>query len=395
LALDFTTGALDARVAVARASNTATAVNSSGYVATVNANLPRFDYDPVTLACKGLLIEEARTNLTPYSADYSTWGNVFAGVTANQGTSPDGLNNASKIVPNNGQVSSWISQVGIPASTGTYTLTVYAKAAGLTAFRMGFFNVTDGDRFAVYTLSGSGAVASSSAGTTASIQNAGNGWYRCVLTYTVTGTVSAQIQIARLSSGTGDGVNGWLVWGAQLEAGAFATSYIPTVASQVTRNPDLVTMTGTNFSSWYNASEGAFNLWANVYSDTAPTMLELSKTGSGYAELFVMAREAALDRWQTEVVAGGAVQSVLNPAPNTFTINANHKCVFAYKSASYAAAADGSAVATSAGSVPTGLDRLSIGHDLVGGGNFMNGYVQKLQYWPQRLIDAEVQAFSK
>jgi hypothetical protein len=47
-------------------------------------------------------------------------------------------------------------------------------------------------------------------------------------------------------------------WGAQVEAGAFATSYIPTVASQVTRSADSAVMTGTNFSSWYNASEGTF-----------------------------------------------------------------------------------------------------------------------------------------
>ena len=66
-ALNFTTGVLDSRVTLTRALNTATRVNSSGVIETVNANLPRFDYDPVTLVPKGLLIEEQRTNLGVYS----------------------------------------------------------------------------------------------------------------------------------------------------------------------------------------------------------------------------------------------------------------------------------------------------------------------------------------
>jgi hypothetical protein len=391
LALDFTTGALDARVAVARALNTATAVNSSGYVATVNANLPRFDYDPVTLACKGLLIEEARTNLTPYSADYSTWGNVFAGVTANQGTSPDGLNNASKIVPNNGQASSWISQVGIPASTGTYTLTVYAKAAGLTAFRMGFFNVTDGDRFAVYTLSGSGAVASSSAGTTASIQNAGNGWYRCVLTYTVTGTGSAQIQIARLSSGTGDGVNGWLVWGAQLEAGAFATSYIPTTTTSLTRNADAVSMTGTNFSDWYNASEGAFLAKFSFPSIPASQFRYVLSANDGTATNFI----AVAGNTTSNVPAGRVIASSSTQASmggGAITANQQAIGVIAYKQDSFAYGQNGATIGTDAtGLVPT-VNRLDIGALTT---SFACCHIQRVAYWPQRIINNEALAFSK
>jgi hypothetical protein len=60
------------------------------------------------------------------------------------------------------------------------------------------------------------------------------------------------------TSYSGDGTSGIYVWGAQLEAGAFPTSYIPTTASTVTRSADTATMTGTNFSSWYNQSEGTF-----------------------------------------------------------------------------------------------------------------------------------------
>jgi hypothetical protein len=107
LALDFTTGSLDPRVTVTRALDTATRVNSSGFIEGINANLPRFDYDPVTLAPKGLLIEEARTNILLYSNDFrdtatagSTRPWVYDNTTITTGAavSPDGTQNASKIV---------------------------------------------------------------------------------------------------------------------------------------------------------------------------------------------------------------------------------------------------------------------------------------------------------
>lgn len=393
LHLDFQTGApLDSRITFTR-STTATFVGSDGFIQTAAINSPRFGYDPATLTAKGLLIEEARTNLTPYSADYSFWGNVFAGVTANQGTSPDGLNNASKIVPNNGQASSWISQVGIPASTGTHTLTVYAKPAGLTAFQIGFFNTTDNDRFAVYTLSGSGSVASSSAGTTASIQNAGNGWYRCILTFTTTGTGSTQVQVARLSSGTGDGVNGWLVWGAQLEAGAFATSYIPTVGSTVTRTADIATMTGTNFSSWYNASEGtfvsSFEASPNTFTTyvaasngvVAQNSMHMDNDGSGNMRVAYYSGSSAV-----ALLSLGAVG----------TLNVANKVATAYKVNDFAASRNGGAVVTdTAGAVPVGVVQLNIGADPSGAAvNVSNTHIRSITYYPSRLTNVELQALS-
>jgi hypothetical protein len=107
LALDFTTGALDPRVTVARALNTATRVNSSGLIEIINANLPRFDYDPVTLAPKGLLIEESRTNLMLQSQaiDQSPWAVSQLNTTGTPAyidvaASPDGTQNADKLIPN-------------------------------------------------------------------------------------------------------------------------------------------------------------------------------------------------------------------------------------------------------------------------------------------------------
>ena len=319
MALDFTTASLDSRVTFTRSGNTATVTNSSGVIAAINANLPRFDFDPTTLVCKGLLIEEARTNLLLNSLINGT-------------------------------------------SLSTQLVTTTAVAHTLSFYGTGQIVLTGTSSATVV---GTGAYPSRQ--TLTFTPTAG------VLTLTVTGTVQY----------------------AQLEVGSFATSFIPTDATSKTRNADVATMTGANFSDWFNASEGAFAFWSNVFADNSPTMLEGSKAGSGYAELLVIGRDAGLDRWNTQGLTGGVLQSNLFTNTNTFTVNSNNKCAFAYKSASYAASANASTLVTSTGNVPTGLNRLSIGHDLVGGGNFMSGYVQKIQYWPQRLTNNEVQAFSK
>ena len=100
LALDFTTASLDPRVTVTRALNTATVINSSGLVATVNANLPRFDYDPSTLACRGLLIEESRSNAILYSEDFSNgnWAKTGVTIGSNAVVAPDGNTTADNVV---------------------------------------------------------------------------------------------------------------------------------------------------------------------------------------------------------------------------------------------------------------------------------------------------------
>lgn len=101
MALDFTTATLDARVTIARALNTATRVNSSGYIEGVNANLPRFDFSPTSIGtCLGLLIEEARSNIILQSADLATtWTVLTAAVQADQTTAPDNTLSSDKIVP--------------------------------------------------------------------------------------------------------------------------------------------------------------------------------------------------------------------------------------------------------------------------------------------------------
>jgi hypothetical protein len=270
MALDFTTATLDPRVTFTRSGDTATVINSSGNIAPINADLPRFDFDPITLLCKGLLIEEARTNLFLYSAEFDNiyWGKIRSSITANATISPDGASTGDKLVENLDNGTHLIVRTETTTNTSANTWSIYAKASerpsinivvreGTTFLRSSnaTFNLSAGTVGAVSNAGGSSA--------TAAIENAGNGWYRCSLTITLGGVDTNSQALFQLNNGSvssyqGDGTSGIFIWGAQLEAGAFATSYIPTTTTSLTRNADNVSMTGTNFSDWYNASEGNF-----------------------------------------------------------------------------------------------------------------------------------------
>ena len=269
LDLDFTHEELDPRVTFTRAS-TATRVNRNRVIETVGVNVPRFDYDPVTGECRGLLIEESRSNLLLYSQDLGTgWSNT-AGTTelVNVTTAPDGTSTADKLVEDTSSGQHYVSSSSVSwASSTTYTFSVFAKAETRYFLDLAFGTSSfwvNGHRRAVFNLARGTVHSTAGASLTALIIPYPNGWYRCSITATTVSTAVAATtcQLLITSDGTsggsypGDGTSGLYLWGAQTEQGAFPTSYVPTTASTVTRSADNASMTGTNFSSWYNQSEG-------------------------------------------------------------------------------------------------------------------------------------------
>lgn len=260
LALDFTAALLDPKITFTRSGNTATVVNSSGLVAAINADLPRFDYDPVTLACKGLLIEEARTNLFTYSEQFENvaWTKTASSISADAVAAPSGATTADKLVEDGTNGAHYVSVLKAVTSGTAYTLSVFAKAGERTALTLQFVNQFAANS-AVFNLS-TGAITSQSGVSAASISAAGNGWYRISISATATATGSTRtviyLTVGASVSYQGNGTSGAYIWGSQLEAGAFVTSYIPTVAASLTRNADIATITGANFSSFWAASQG-------------------------------------------------------------------------------------------------------------------------------------------
>jgi hypothetical protein len=224
------------------------------------ANSPRFDhsYNSATgeIESLGLLIEEARTNLLLRSEDFSTtWSATSSTITVNAETAPNGTVTAD-LTLNTDTTAGFIQSVTKPASAITYACSLWVKSS-VTSFTL----VLDGSNFAnrgacVYNLASGTFVSASNFGTftntSGSIVSYPDDWRRLVL---VTTSDTATAVRFRFFFGTTSDTA--YIWGAQLEQGAFPTSYIPTTASTVTRTVDNASMTGTNFSSWYNQSEGS------------------------------------------------------------------------------------------------------------------------------------------
>ncbi len=266
---------LDPRITFSRGS-TGTYFGSDGIMRTAGVNEPRFDHDPITGQSLGLMIEESRSNLVAYSEDFSNvaWFNSQSSIVASSIVSPSGSTSFKLIENTISGVGHFFSQSNISkASNAVLTLTIFAKAAErqylglvINSYSTGFtnrygaeFNLGNGTARNNNTAQGTYSSGSFS------IQPYPNGWYRCTITCTTSTDAQSQVRIftfrdanqwTSAASYAGDGTSGIYVWGAQLEAGAFPTSYIPTTASTVTRSADNAQMTGTNFSSWYNQSEG-------------------------------------------------------------------------------------------------------------------------------------------
>jgi len=361
LALDFTTGVLDPRVTVTRALNTATRINSSGFLEGVNADLPRFDYDPATLAPKGLLIEEARTNLITQSRDYSTaaWGKTAITVSACPDPSPSGLTDAQTIT-NSGGVG-LLTFVHIGTAGVPYTFSVWMRR------RTGTGTVAITDTNGVYVP-----------------QTLTSSWKRFTVTTSTPSTTTIRAYIRVYT--TGDEVD---IYNSQLELGAFGTSDIYTAGSTVTRNADRVSMTGTNFSDWYNASEGAFYAetsgspsTGSIYSvdgGTTGTRMLAQYNSPGTNTLFrIVDSTDQVSLTQNGVVTAGGIC----------------KIVSAYKQDSFATSTNAAATSTdTAGTVPT-VDNLKLGRNVLNAA-YMTAHFRKFMYWPQRITNAEVQSFSK
>lgn len=236
--------ALDPRITFTRAS-VGTYVGRDGLVKTAGNDEARFDHDPDTLESLGLLIEESRTNYATYSEDFTTsWATAAIGsVTANSTTSPDGNNNGTLLVNTSpspitvdGQTTYYGGQIykGTHGpDTGTYTWSLFAKAKECEIIAP-IANTNGGSKQAFFDLS-NGTVFFAPSDTTCVIEPYPNGWYKCSISWDQGSSVSYTYNIQIFSKTEITGSDGIYIWGAQLEKGAFPTSYIPTSGSTVTR----------------------------------------------------------------------------------------------------------------------------------------------------------------
>ena len=314
LALNFLSGSLDPRVTFTR-SSTATFVGSNGLIQSAAVDTPRFDYDPVTLAPRGLLIEEQRTNL-------------------------------------------FLNSLIDGTSLSTQSVTVTAVAHTISFYGTGTITLTGA---ATATVTGTGVYPN-----------------RRTLSFTpIVGvlicTVSGSVQYA------------------QIEAGAFATSFIPTAGATATRSADVATMTGTNFSSWYNQSEGTFVCSADTADANTANRSIYYASNAGSTD--IVYGVAGTLRTIRVLVSGGETGGA---SAGAFTNNVPAKTAGAYKVNDFAASFNGGTVATdTVGAVPTTVDRLTIGtNTALQSLLYLNGHVRSIAYYNTRLPNTTLRALT-
>lgn len=220
--------------------------NAQGKYEWLGNDEPRFDYDPVTKAVKGLLIEEQRTNLLTYSEhfDNASWGINGVLLRAKASVAVDGSLTALKLVEAAVSSTHSVGQLTSVVAGTTYTALIFAKAAERSEIILGCgpgVLGTDNFSYARFNLS-TGQSSAFLGDPPRRISNVGNGWYLCSMTFTAatSGTLSPfNMQILDAAGANvyqGDGQSGLYIWGAQLEQGSFPTSYIPTKATFTARN---------------------------------------------------------------------------------------------------------------------------------------------------------------
>jgi len=366
------------------------------YIPTTSAavcSLP-LDHDPITFDPLGVLIEEQRTNLQTRSQSTTGW--TFTNLTGSEGgTSPDGVSPWVLLTePVTAAVSRYAFGPAFLATAVVHTSSFFTKAG--TRRYVAFRGVGNGSTFpwvvvdtVNWTVAGNGAVISYG------IQEVGGGVYRVHLVYTAGATTSSPIYSGSIdatapSTGTasiayaGDGSTLY-VWGIQTEVGAFPTSYIPTVASQVTRAADQVRILTSAFA--FNASAGSLLVEFNNIDYTQTCGIAELRSAGGNLTLY---RDNATYRYRTSLAN-------LNLTLGQFlTGGAFNKEAMAYSASDFVASVNGNAVQTNSGSgaVPT-VDTLAIGgSSKYGGADAINGHIKRLTYFPTRRTDADLQVLT-
>jgi len=360
---------------------------------TAASGVARRDHNPTTFESLGLEIEEQRTNLLTYSDQFANaaWTKTDATVAANTIVAPDGTLTGDKLLENTAASTHSIVSGITPTASTAYTGTVYIKAAER---QFAFVGLNGGGivSFASINLS-TGAVSVATGTPTVSAASVGNGWYRVSVTATTASTVFLGFDVRIGTDGvwanrsyTGNGFSGIYIWGAQLEAGAFATSYIPTVASQVTRAADAASMTGTNFSSWYNQAEGTLYQEATPVEITTGTRYNLLAT-DGTVSNFIGIFKSTSNLGGIVLTQGTSQGSMFSGTVSTSTA---FKSALGYKTNDCAFSTN-TAIATDTSVTLPLLNQLQFGISLSGS---LNCSIKKIAYYPLRVTNAQLQGLT-
>jgi len=388
---------------VTRATN-ATRVNASGLIESVASGIPRLDYfaSDGTVGCPALLVEPSGTNTLSGSVSLDTGWTITADTTVTSGIiSPSGSTNATLFQATN--TASRVRQTATLASGSTYTFSCFGKFGALSS---GFsLNVFD-ENAASYgsgvcqafnlnegTLGASGTTGAGFTLQSVGMENYGSGWYRCRMTvlmgYTPTTPrvgfrVGTQISGRPLSVASGT-VN---AWGAQLETGSAATSYIPTTTGSVTRNADVVLASGAVSGSIGQLS-GTIYAEVDVRNLFAGSLLVVDDGDT--SDFIAIGRLANLTIRAQIRRAGGSTTTIITSSAVALGV---HKIALAYTNGDYALYIDGVSAGTSTNS--TNYPATSLTQCVLSNTNYVpfNDRILDAALYTTRLSNAELAALT-
>jgi hypothetical protein len=368
---------LDPRITFTRSSS-ATRTNAQGLIETVSTDIPRFDhsYNSSTGSVNslGLLIEESRTNLITDSATDYGYG-ISTGQTPTNDVAPNGNTVACKY-DLTGALQPFLNvNVDTSLSPGSYTMSMWLK--GTTSFSASFAFVGE-TNVEIYN-------------NTADITTS---WQRFTLTFTLLNSqINSRLQVFFGSQGEGKVVS---VWGAQLEAGAFATSYIPrSSGAQATRSGDLAFINLPS-TGWYNYSQGSL-----VFQHS--TVPFATGTSPGYPAVgFAQTDGGSTNSIQYFFTKDGGTGYYLVRDANVDQVGLSlsgspaAKVGFAYTTNLFVLARNGSQVGTDAsGTVPQSIGTLLLGGNAKNVANNFNACISNVIYYPRALSSSQLQNLTK
>jgi hypothetical protein len=325
-------------------------------------NEPRFDHDPLTLACKGLLIEEARTNLMTQSEQ---WSGTFSGplaptITADTTTAPDGLLSADTLSGSTGTapdggLNSAFRTITVSSST-THTFSIYVKSLGVAT--QAEIRIRDN----------STGVSGQTLDTSLT-----SSWKRISVTLT-TGAATTSVRCI-IQNTNGD----IAIWGAQLEAGSFPTSYIPTTTAALARSADVCSITGSDLTSIYNAPEGTW-LTRFVHGNPTPAFSMLVDPFSNGPAI------------QVSTVVSAGIRNVFNFGSTPVVAGLLYAAAYGYRAGDHGFSVNAGSVITSANSTaPANVATFAFGSR---GSTAINGHIAAIRYYKKRLANAKLQSLT-
>lgn len=371
--------------------------------ATINS-APRFDHNPLTGECLGLLVEEQRVN----SIRNNTMVGAVAGTPGTLPTnwsvafSPSGLSYA---VVGTGSTSGIpyvdIQITGTPSANGTAQITfeqnaVIGALSGQTWTGSMYCSLEAGTlpgTAALLVIERSGAGSFLASSSTNFVPVAGSLITQKTVHTRALNNASTAFTNLRIDASVTSGVavDFTLRIGLpQLEQGAFATSVIPTTGTAATRTADVVSISGTNFSSWYRADLGT--VYARCFCSNFAAINAVVSFDDSTSNNRIQPRTQIGGNGSLVVVDGGASQANLSTA-NAGSITANYTLAAVYAQNDFAVTLNGRAMATdTAGTVPA-VTRATIG---TGAGlTGLNGAVSRLTFWPRRLDNSTLQSITQ